>query len=165
MRISIKTICLSLGVLVATSSTLHAQEKTTQETQQSCRNFAQGFYDWYVPKLNSGGSYATALKFKSRAFSAELFRLLKAASVHDAKSNDDVFLDFEPILGGQDWPKRVVADKARIKGDRCWVNNAELLFKDGGWIFVNFHYGKDKGDDLLSILRSDFREPKQKHPK
>ena len=165
MRISIKTICLSVGVLVAASSTHHAQERSPQETQQSCRNFAQGFYDWYVPKLNSGGSYATALKYKSRAFSPELFRLLKAASVHDAKTNDDVFLDFDPILGGQDWPKRVVADKARIKGDRCWVNNAELLFKDGGWFFTNFHHGKAKGDDLLSILRNDFREERRKHSK
>src|ERR1044072_1698667 len=167
MRIPMKTACWSLGFLLSTSSVLYAQAKSPQEMQKSCRNFAQGFYDWYVRQLNSGGDYVTALKYKRSAFSPELYLLLKAANEHDVKTGD-YFLDFDPILGGQDWPKRVVAGKATIKGDRCWVNKAELMFKGERWFFVNFHYGKDPkypmNENLLSILKYDFRN-QRKNPK
>ena len=162
MRISLKTICLSLSVLLATSGALHAQEKSPQEMQKQCHNFAQGFYDWYVRKLNAGGDYSTALKYKRRAFSPELFRLIKDARDHLSKTGDAI-LDFDPIFGGSDWPKRIVAGKAKITGDRCWINNAELMFKDGRWLFMNFYYGKDKRDDLLSILRKQLRQERRKH--
>lgn len=164
MRTSIKTICLSLNVLLASASALHAQEKSRQEMQTSCRNFAQRFYDWYVPKLNAGGTYVTALKYKSSVFSPELLRLLKAANEHDSKTND-IYLDFDPIIGGQDWPKRIVAGKAVVRGDRCRVDKAELIFKEERWFFVNFHYGKDPkfpmNESLLSVLKYQFRNQRK----
>lgn len=168
MKISIKTLCLGLCLLLVASSTLHAQEKSPQEMEKSCRNFAQGFYNWYIRKLNAGGSYMTALKYKRSAFSPELFRLIKRAEASLAKTGDAI-LDFDPFIGGSDWPDHYVIDKARIKGDRCWAysgaNNAELMFKDGRWFFVNFHYGKGKDDDLLRLLREQLREERRKHSK
>src|SRR5258706_14700841 len=108
-----RTVCCSVIVLVATCGPLHAQEKSPEEMQKSCRSFVQGFDNWYLRKLESGGDYGTALKYKRSAFSPELFRLLKQAEEHLSKTADAI-LDFDPILGGQDWPKRIVACKARV---------------------------------------------------
>jgi len=167
MRIIRRTVCCSAIVLLATCGPLHAQEKSPEEMQKSCRSFVQGFDNWYLRNLESGGDYGAALKYKRSAFSPELFRLLKQAEEHDSKTGDAI-LDFDPILGGQDWPKRIVAGKATIKGDRCWVDKAELMFKDGRWVFVNFHYGKDPkypmNENLLSILKYQLR-PQPKKPK
>jgi hypothetical protein len=71
MRISIKTACWSACVLLAASRAIQDQEKSPQEVQKSCRNFAQEFCDCYVRKLNSGGDYGTAHKYKRGAFSPE----------------------------------------------------------------------------------------------
>lgn len=168
MRITTKIVCLSLCLLLATSTALHAQEKSSQATEKSCRRFAQGFYDWYIRKLNAGGYYMTALKYKRSAFSPELFRLIKGARAYLAKTGDAI-LDFDPFLGGSDWPDHYVIGRARIKGDRCWAdsgaNNAELMFKDTRWVFVNFHYGKGKDDDLLRLLREQLRGERRKNSK
>src|SRR5262249_52921312 len=97
------------------------------------------------------------------AFSPELFRLIKGAQAHLANTGD-AMLDFDPFIGGSDWPDRYVIDRARIKDDRCRAHNgnhnAELMFKDGRWFFVNFHYGKD--GDLLSLLRKPLRGERRK---
>ena len=43
-----KRVCWSLVFLLATTGLLHAQETSPQDIQESCRNFVQGFYNWYM---------------------------------------------------------------------------------------------------------------------
>lgn len=166
MEILRRTVCCcSVVVLLVTCGPLHAQEKSAEDMQKSCRTFVQGFDNWYLHNLESGGDYSKALKYKRNAFSPELLRLLKQAEEQATKTGE-ALLDFDPILGGQDFPKRIVVGKARIQGDRCWVDNAELVFKDGRWLFVNFHYGKDPkypmNENLLSVLKYLLRpQPKK----
>ena len=166
MEILRRTVCCwSVVVLLVGCGSLRAQEKSPDEMQKSCRSFVQDFYNWHLRNLESGGDYGKALKYKRNAFSPELLRLLKQAEDHLTKTGDAI-LDFDPIIGGQDWPKHIVVGKARIQGDRCWVDKAELVFKDGRWVFVNFHYGKDPkypmNENLLSILKYLLRpQPKK----
>jgi hypothetical protein len=177
---TMKTMGLSLCLLLVTSISLHAQEKSPQAVQQSCRRFVQGFYDWYIRKLNAGGYYGTALQYKRDAFSPELFRLLKK-SARAASSETADYLDYDPFVNGQDWLKHYVAGKVTLKGDRCWVNVygsagggqrsnwkdiapdivPELMLKEGRWFFVNFHDPKHPQEDLLSVLKSYYSQPRK----
>ena len=167
MEIKRRVCRCSVVVLLMICGPLHAQEKSPEEMQESCRSFVQTFDNWYLRNLESGGDYRKALRLKRNAFSPELHRLLGQAEAHDKKTGE-ALLDFDHILGGQDWPKRIVVGKARIQGDRCWVDKAELMFKDGRWIFVNFHYGQDPkypmNENLLSVLKYLLR-PEPKKPK
>ena len=49
MKIYKVTICASLLLFWVTNSSLHAQEANSDDIQ-SCRTFAQSFYNWYVGK-------------------------------------------------------------------------------------------------------------------
>jgi len=179
MRISRTTVCWSLVFFLATPCFLHAQEKNTQDMRKSCRDFVQGFYDWYVPKTlkdNPGNTSDLALKYKSHAFSPELLRQLKEDSAAQAKVPGEIVgLDSDPYLNSQDPGERYVAGKITTKGDRCWVEVygiwsgkksekpnvvPELMLKDVHWVFVNFHY--PEFGDLLSILKN-LREGRRKH--
>ena len=159
MSFSPKLVGWSLSILLTACGSLQAREKSPQELQKSCRNFVQGFYDWYFHKQ---ASWDQALKHY--AFSRELRRRL-----HDEERQ----LDFDPFIAGQDFsPKGYAAGKVRSKSDRYRVDVycldcdgkskeliviPELLYKDGCWLFVNFHYKKDPkypmNDNLLNILK------------
>jgi hypothetical protein len=110
-----------------------------------------------------------ALRYKRDAFSPELFRLLKQ---EQRDNRYDVVLDFDPIVGGgQDFPNRCFAGKVIPRNARylveVWWDSAppaqsektgekptvtpELVFRDGHWIFVNFHY--EDGSDLMGVLK------------
>jgi hypothetical protein len=161
-----KTFCLSLCVLLATPNALYAQEKSPEEMQESCRNYVRGFYNWYSKHGDVGGA------LKRYAFSPELSRLLK-------KDQEAGVIDFDRFLATNgDEFQHYIAGKVTLKSNTCWVGipglasrkksakpvvTPELLYKDGRWLFVNFLYGPDKGDDLLSMLRNDFREERRKH--
>jgi len=116
MRIS---ACVGLFSLVTTSwSTQAQQHPSPHDAEKSCRTFVQEFDDWYIHVLDSGGSYDTALQYKRNAFSPELFRLMKDDSEASSRVEGEIVgIDFDPILGGQDWPKHIVAGKATLKNE------------------------------------------------
>jgi hypothetical protein len=185
MRVSTKTVCLGLCFFLATSGSLNAQQESPQEMRKSCRSFVQGFYNWYFRKLIKGSPRGDALDLKRDAFSPELRRQLRE---YNAAARDDIgLLDFDPFVTGQDFSRVGYATgKVIFKNGRYWVDVyclscdekskelvvvPELIYKDGQWRFMNFHYNHQDGSkgDLLSILRKDRKaDPKayrQKHPK
>jgi hypothetical protein len=181
------TLCGILSVLVATSCPLRAQGKGRNDIQKSCRNFVKQFYDWYVPqalpqelKKRSGPASDLALQYKSYVFSPELLRQLREDSEAQAKAKEIVGLDFDPFLNTQDPDKGYAIGKITYKDNRCEVEIygtrsgqrsgqhvvPELTLKNGRWLFVNFHYGKDVGggdSNLLRILKT-LREERRKYP-
>jgi hypothetical protein len=161
--------------------------KDAPDIQKSCRNFVQSFYDWYVKRPES----SRALKYRSSAFSPELFRRLKEDDEAQAKVPGDIVgMDFDPFLNGQDPGDHYVVGLIKVKGeDTCWVEihrawsssmkskepyvAAGLVNSVGRWHFVNFYYPSGENSDfsasvsdggLLTILKK-LREDRQKAAK
>jgi hypothetical protein len=149
------------------------ESQSPRELQKSCRNFVQGFYNWYVRKLTKERPKGEAYDLKPEAFDRELRRQLKA---YDAANREGIgLLDFDPIVTGQDFSRAgYQAGKVTRKNDRFLVEVyclggclgggksdlvvlPELIYKDGQWRFMNFHYNFPDGSkgDLLSILKAD----------
>ena len=152
-------------------------QKPQQDERQSALDFVQTFYDWYVakavPATSNTAPWREALKNKGSSFSSELVQALMHSEV-EAKQEGDPVLDFDPILDSQDPSDHYVAKKAAEKDGHYWVEVygvssaipldrkkepdvvAEVVFEDGHWKFVNFHYPGSKypaSENLLSILR------------
>ena len=162
LRISRWILVLSLAV--SFSSTSRAQD--TQKIETSCRNFVQSFYDSYIKQLDSSRG---SLKDKASAFSPELYRALMEDTEAQAKSDEIVGLDWDPILSGNGRPfgDHYVVSQISIKSEAvCWaemhdtppgkksdepVVAAELVNKDGQWRFVNFYYAFPKSDFSTSV--------------
>jgi len=181
MTISQKLLCCSL-LLLLTNGQPSAQ--TPNATETSCRKFVQQFYDWYLPKARTAKVRAAdiVLRYKSDAFSPELRRQLKADSTAQAKARGElVGLDFDPFLNTQDPSfERCTVGKIASKGGSYWAEvtckfpgangeqahvTPELIFQQGRWVFVNFHYQEgSKEYDLLGMLKalSEERKPHSK---
>ena len=165
MKMDKKTLGWTLCFFLATCGSLRAQERNGDEIQ-SCRTFVQGFYNWYVGKH----FIDDVTKYKRSALSAELLGLLKYSM---PKGDDEGFVwDWDPFLASNDAGTRYSVGRITRKGAAFWVGvhhvlppprpakpdvTAEVIFKDGRWLFVNFHYAKDPkfpmNDNLLSILK------------
>jgi hypothetical protein len=182
-----KTLAYCTLVFFFAASSLLGQQKSAPDLEKSCQDFVQGFYDWYVPKTQFDQSHKPAepplrqpLKERTRSFSLELrHRLIEDFEAQAKARGELVGLDFDPFLNGQDPSVRFVAETISRKGGSYWVEVygmssgqrqehvvPELVFRNGRWVFVNFHYGKGKfgGDsDLLSILKT-LRDERQKFP-
>jgi hypothetical protein len=179
---SMRKQTLRNGLLCALlSSTLCLQaQPQSQESEKGCLHFAQAFYNWYVAEVfkdfgirDSGDPWHAALKYKGNPFSPELTQAL-IDSEAEAKVDGDPVLDFDPILNSQDPAEHYVVKKVTYKNGHYWVEVygvwsrpvapeeekrpqviAEVIFKDGRWQFVNFHYPDSTHPDstnLLSIL-------------
>jgi hypothetical protein len=124
MTIAMAIACWTLLFLPATSCAF-AQGTGPQNVQKSCRDFAQGFYDRYVPKALKESEVPApdlALRYKTHALSSELLRQLREDSASQAKAVGEIVgLDFDPFLNSQDPGERYVTGKVTTKGDRCWV--------------------------------------------
>jgi len=185
MRVSKRILCGSLLLLLASSAPLRAQGTTPEETEKSCRAFVQEFYTWYVAralKIKSGDSSEYALRNRASSFSPELTRRLRQDLAASKKAEEIVGLEMDPFLNAQDNAERYVAGKVTPRGEGFWVAvyrlesgkrapapdvTPEVVFKDGRWVFVNFHYGKEGGaerENLLSLLKA-LRLERQKTPK
>lgn len=164
-------------LLAAFPCVLQAQPKSTHEITKPVRVFVQTFYDWYVPislRNNSVPASDFALKYKSSDFSPELLRALQEDSNARAKVTGEVVgLDFDPFLNGQDPCQRYDVGEIAHRGASYWVDvygicsgrksqkpdvTAELVYKNGHWLFVNFHYNGiakqyPQSADLVSILK------------
>jgi hypothetical protein len=164
-------------------------------TDAACRAFVQDFYNWYLKSLNKEhqlNSTEMILKYRKASFDPELLRQLKADTDASTKNKDEVVgLDFDSFLNAQDVANTYKVGNSTRKGDSYMVevignwgkNNAvakgtgkkalepdvipELAFRNGAWVFVNFHYpgGKNPQDkDLLAMLKY-LRDERSKHHK
>jgi len=164
------------------------QSKDSASTQDSCRNFAQEFYDWYLPnthvkeiKRNGEPAWEFALKNRRSAFDPELVRQLEESHAR-AQRQGEPFLDFDPVLNSQDPAVHYVIEKSMLKDGHCWADVhgvwsekesekpdvvAELILKDGQWVYVDFHYPNSETPDSRSLLRMlrFLRKPQESPPK
>jgi hypothetical protein len=180
LRISSWILALLLAICLSPTS----GGQDTQRVEASCRNFVQSFYDWYIKQLDSSSD---SLKDRPFAFSPELYRALMDDMEAQAKADEIVGLDWDPILSGNGRPfgDHYVVGRISIKSEAvCWaemhdtpsgkkseepVVAAELETKDGQWRFVNFYYVFPKSDlstsvsrgGLLTILKN-LREARQR---
>jgi len=182
MSILTKAVCCSLLFFLAPFCFIEALCQNAQsptDAERACRNFVRAFYTWYVP----GHGVEDVLKSRRSALSPELVRMLKEDMEASAKSPDEIVgLDFDPFLNAQDVAERHEIGKATAKRDSflvevygIWSGKksekpdvvAEVAFREGHWLFVNFHYGKTElpeNENLLSVLKALKRE-RQKHHK
>lgn len=185
MRVVRLTRCWSLMLGLVLCGSLHMRgENPSPGIQKSCQQFVRGFYNWYAPKAQAGGSVAAsdlALKQRRALFSAELVRALREDSEAQASAHETIVgLDFDPFIHAQDTADRYATGKITIKGNTCWAEvygiqsgkkgvtpdiTPELLNKNGRWIFVNFHYpnaSRPEFENLLDLLKS-LRNWRRKH--
>lgn len=159
-----------------------------RSTEAACRNVAQAFYDWYVPRMMREVRVSArdqALMTRPRDFSLELRRRLAEDGAAAAKSPDEIVgLDFDPFVNSQDPASRYVAKRVYRVGKSYRVEvhgivdgkvNAapdvipELVPSRGRWTFMNFHYPAEGTEpntsllEVLRVLRESRREPK--HPR
>lgn len=176
-----KGVTFVLCILFVSAGSLRAQ--TAQEaSEKSCLQFTRGFYSWYVKialraydHRNAPDPVLTALNYKGHHFSRELMLGLKQARAEEAESGDAV-LDADPFLMTQDAAHHYVVRRVTEKGGHYFADVyglypgphpelgtgpqvvAELIFKDGSWIFVNFHYPHTGpgAENLLSLLNYQY---------
>ena len=172
-------------VAILSAQPVSCHNTSEQETQESCQRFVQAFYDWYLSKEAVLGNSATpsmdaVLKRKANVLSPELYRRLKKDRA--AQENCPGYicgLDFDPFLYSQDPSAHFKALSVTHKGSGYWVEVygiesgkrrehviPELIQQNGHWIFVNFHYGKNKWTDDSNLLRilKDLQGGRQKNP-
>lgn len=165
--------------------TTASQSAGDQATEESCKEFVQAFYDWYLSKDAAAGklsmpSMDAVLKRKANVLSPELYRRLKEDGDAEEKCKGEICgLDFDPFLNSQDPSAHFKAVSVTRKGSSYWVDVfgiesgkrrehviPELIQENGHWIFVNFHYGKNKWTDdanLLHILK-ELQADREKNP-
>jgi len=139
--------------------------------EQSCREFAQSFYDWYAPATQVPGASAEIVtQRRAELLSPALLRALNADFAAQARANGElVGLDFDPFVGSQDPADHYAARGTKLNGSDClvevWRDSpndtaaksnqpdvvAELATASGRWKFVNFRYPAVNAD-LLSTL-------------
>jgi hypothetical protein len=164
----------ALACIFLVASVLSAQT-VEPDNKDSCIQFVQSFYDWYVSKAivqNRERPWHLAAKHGGKAFDDKLTQAL-AKSDAEVRSTGDAVLDFDPILNTQDPAERYVIREVTRKDGHCLANVygvwsrsvpdqgkkpqvvAEIAFENGRWLFVNFHYpnsSSPKNENLLSIL-------------
>jgi hypothetical protein len=185
MRTVKRSIALLFCVFFLGACALRAQEGS-QNSEKSCLRFSQDFYDWYVKKTlndlreaNQLAPWHAAMRYNGNPFSRGLTRALVESDA-EAKADGDPVLDFDPILNTQDPADHYVVRSTALKNGHCWAEVygvwsrpippqgekpqvvAEIVFENGRWHFVNFHYPNSTNPDnenLLSLLRYRY------HPK
>jgi hypothetical protein len=177
MKILNRLVGGSLLLILVIPSSLQAQERSSQETEKSCRRAVQGLYNRIVGK---------GPKYPSAVITPELRRQLKDDEENMMDESGLIQgLDFNPIAGGQDICDRYQVGKIIPKGKRylaevycLWGNKRdmdkkmvhEVMFNRGRWMIMNIHYYfYEKGkppthSDLLSMLKSG-REGRRKNSK
>ncbi|HUJ32601.1 MAG TPA: hypothetical protein VLY23_15070 [Candidatus Acidoferrum sp.] len=179
-----KAIASCTLLFLLTTNFIHAQgtKEGPPDPEASCKTFVQEFYDWYSAKAMDEtkiqAAVDIALKNRSSQLSPELVRALKENAAAEAKGGGQTqAMDFDPFLNSQDIADRYVIGDIAQKDKTYWVEVygiwsgrkrlrpdvvPELEFRHGQWIFVNFHYGQRKGEDLLNLLKS-LRDDRREH--
>jgi len=133
----------------------------------SVRSFVQGFYDWYLPIVNKGGTGTSrVLQERDSLLTTELAVALRAdfLAEEQADPGETVGLNFDPFLNSQDpCPRRWEVIGILQKGSNYAVTVhpvcasasheldvvAEVTKQGPSWRFVNFFYGDT---DLRKLL-------------
>jgi hypothetical protein len=150
--------------------------------KKSCRDFVQGFYDWYVSPVKRDKQHpmgnldvGDVLQIKPRLFSVKLLSLLKEDRDIQARNPGYITgLEFDPFLNSQDPSPKFQVQSVSLKDGVCravvWGLDdgkrreevePELTSKYGTWGFVNFHYpGTTRPSDenligQLNMLREE----------
>lgn len=166
-------VAVWLAILTIASDFLKAQVTSTPDKTASCRQFAQAFYDWYVPltqRRMNGPASDVALRRKADMFDPDLVRALKLDSEAQARAKSDlVGIDFDPFVGSQDPADHYIVRAVKWQGDKCsaevWGASppgaatqpdkpdvvAEVKHQYGHWQFFNFRY-PELNTDLTSVL-------------
>ena len=160
-----------------------AEARVETDQEKSCREFVQGFYDWYTSPAqkdrdhpDGSRNWPDVLKMRKPDLSPELSRLLKAdlTSKANEREGDLVGLEDDPFTNSQDNSPKFRVESAVIENGNCrsvvWGMDGgthretvepEAMKADGKWRFINFHYrddfenGKPSVDgDLISELKS-----------
>lgn len=146
------------------------------QPSDAVKDFAEGFYSWYVPRAIKAGktpAWSVALKYKRDVFSATLFRALREDSDAQAKASGIIVgLDFDPFLNAQDPCKRYEVGTVTFQGAGYRVDIygvcsgkkhgkpdivAEVAHQGSSWVFTNFLYPATNSDLLgtLKLLRKE----------
>jgi hypothetical protein len=153
------------AVLALQSFAAHPQRANSPVESASARRFAQGFYDWYLPRVlhGKGDPEMEAVTLKATMFCPELRRaLLEDRKAQSKDPTEVVGLDFDPFLNSQDIAKSYSVGKVQHEGQKWLVSvyssystkspalTAQVEKGKQGWRFTNFLYGKD--GNLLGVL-------------
>jgi len=175
LRSPVFRFCVLLTLTVCANAQA-AKPPAAKPDENSCRRFVQDFYDWYLAHGRGGGSGASIAPHGQRFFEHGLWEKLKADDAAQSHADEIVGLDFDPILNSQDPSPRFRVQTAKLTGNRCDATVVgldqgvererilpELGFRDGRWVFLNFHYkfeinGKLQDGDLISILNDLARD-------
>ena len=158
-----------LTIAAFASPLLPGQSTLPHATPDSCRQFVQRFYDWYVPKSDDkpGPTVEDALKERRQEFGRELYSLLKEESDGQAKTDELVRLDFDPFLFSQDPCNRYVAQQPKLVGNIYWVEVrgdcgptdaqrqnvfAKVAWTGLAWEFVDFASARGAVDAKRSLV-------------
>ena len=168
-----------------------AQALVETDDEKSCREFVQGFYDWYAAPVKRDQQHRAGvlssddvLRFRPYIFDARLFKLLKED--RDVQSRNPGYitgLESDPFFNSQDPMPKYQVQSVTIKDGHCRALvqgvadekfaatekqqvEPELALKGTKWIFVNFHYPDesypwDNLIDELIWLRNERSHPKK----
>lgn len=175
-------ICSGLCLCLTLSSLALGQEGRQKGLDQSCREFVDTFYTWYLGKAvrNTGEPPSNlALKYRRYVFAKNLFLQLSEDSAAQSKAGRElVGLDFDPFLNTQDPGERYVVESVMTKKGTCLADvhgvwdgkesttpnvQPELVLKGKQWVFVNFHYPGPSKTNPLDLLRElkELRESRE----
>ena len=175
--------CHSPPALSAGTPNNQAQRRATQilvsnTDERSCKEFVQGFYDWYWnhsadkandPKFDPRGlhDYRDALKRRPPILSPDLVRLIKRDDARAKAAGGIANLDFDPYLNSQDPEGKYDVVHVTMNGNKCMAKLsqrdvvAEVTRNGPAWVFSNFYYSfysEDRSkkqapdNDLVQIL-------------
>jgi hypothetical protein len=123
-----RRLVLLLCTLFLNALAVQAQKYSPAAHEQSCRRFAQAFYNWYIraarrpmPETQGFGTWAATLRYKGRnPFSPEIRRALIESDA-ESKADGDPVLDFDPILNTQDPADHYVVRDVIYKHGHYWA--------------------------------------------
>lgn len=126
MRSFLVTIGFGLSLGFMASCSIQSQSNQLAASQESCRAFAQSFYQWYVETvLNQSEMHSVdfVLRHRSSVLAPELLEHLRRGS-HDRGnvSGLAVGLDFDPFVNSQDPADRYVVENVRQKGHNWFAD-------------------------------------------
>ncbi len=169
----------------AFSANIKAQAKA--DDKESARIFVQKFYDWYsvlfdadVPaKKGQLSSQQIVMKHSREFFSDNLRKALTDYYDRPLKEgDDDIGLDFDPFIAGQDLGAGLETCDVRQEGNKFWVDVhnvkkgrpkkeilaagilavAEVTKENGHWVITNFEYPPAGAKaNLLAMLEDQKR--------
>lgn len=162
------------------SSSPSASPRTSTGEQRSCREFVQGFYDWYWNRFADKAddlsfdygklpNVETVLERRPSVLNPKLYSLLAHEEEQMKITHEIGNLDFDPFWGNQDAHGRYLVDRVTVIGGRCRARikqgnqgyeSAELETAGSAWVFANIYYcfspntrNNCPDSDLIEILK------------